>query len=92
MKVLNLIREFEMQKMKETENIKYYADKLLSITNKVRLLGKEFSDNRIVQKILVTIPKKYEYKISLLEESKDLTNISLRELVNVLQAQSRKDQ
>ena len=57
--------------MKETENIKDYADKLLSIINKVRLLGKEFSDDRIVQKILVIMPKKYEFKISSLKESKD---------------------
>ena len=90
MQVLNLIREFEMQKMKETENIKDYADKLLSIINKVRLLGKEFSDDRIVQKILVTMPEKYESKISSLEESKDLTNISLGELVNALQAQEQR--
>jgi hypothetical protein len=86
MQVLNLIREFEMQKMKETENIKDYADRLLSIINKVRLLGKELSDDRIVQKILVTMPEKYESKISSLE-SKDVTNISLREFVNALRAQ-----
>jgi len=42
MQALNLIREFKMQKMKEIENIKDYTDKLLSIINKVRLLGKEF--------------------------------------------------
>ena len=36
------------------------------------------------------MPKKYESKISSLEESKDLTNISLRELVNVLQAQEHR--
>ncbi|KAF2325353.1 hypothetical protein GH714_027021 [Hevea brasiliensis] len=34
MQVLNLVREFEMQKMKESETIKEYADKLLSIVNK----------------------------------------------------------
>jgi hypothetical protein len=90
MQVLNLIREFEMQKMKETENIKDYADRLLSIINKVRLLGKEFSDDRIVQKILVTMPEKYESKISSLEESKDLTSISLGELTNALQAQEQR--
>jgi hypothetical protein len=45
MQALNLIREFEMQKMKETENIKDYADKLLSIINKVRLLKNEFSND-----------------------------------------------
>jgi hypothetical protein len=79
-----------MQKMKETENIKDYADKLLSIINKVRLLGKEFSDDRIVQKILVIMPKKYEFKISSLKESKDLTNISLGELLHALRAQEQR--
>ena len=87
MKALNLAREFEMQSMKETETIKSYADKLLSIANKVCLLGKDFPDERIVQKILVTVPEKYESKISTLKESKDLSNITLGELVNALQAQ-----
>ena len=45
MQALNLIRQFEMQKMKEIENIKDYADKLLSMINKVRLLRNEFSDD-----------------------------------------------
>jgi len=56
--------------MKEIENIKDYADKLLSMINKVRLLRNKFSDDWIVQKILVTMPEKYEYKISSLEEKK----------------------
>ena len=49
MQVLNLIREFEMQMMKESETIMDYSDRLLSIVNKVRLLGTDFSDSRIVQ-------------------------------------------
>jgi len=90
MQVLNLGREFEMQSMKETETIKGYTDRLLSIANKVRLLGKDFLDERIVQKILVTVPKKYESKISALEESKDLSTITLGELINALQAQEQR--
>jgi len=78
------------KRWRRQKNIKDYANKLLSIINKVRLLGKEFSNDKIVQKILVTMPKKYESKISSLEESKDLTNISLRELVNALQAQEHR--
>lgn len=50
MKVLNLVREFELQKMKESETIKEYSDRLLSIANKVRLFGTEFPDSRIVEK------------------------------------------
>jgi hypothetical protein len=38
MQVLNLIREFEMQRMKESETIKDYSDRLLDIVNKVRFL------------------------------------------------------
>ena len=48
MQVLNLIREFEMQMMKESETIMDYSDRLLSIVNKVRLLGTDFSDSRKV--------------------------------------------
>lgn len=51
-----------------------------------KILGKDFPDDQIVQKILVTLPEKHESKISSLEESKDLSNISLVELVNALQA------
>ena len=84
MQVLNLVREFEMQKMKESEKIKEYADRLLGIVNKVRLLGSEFSDSRIIQKILVTIPERFESTISSLENAKDLSKISLAELLNAL--------
>ncbi|XP_052203198.1 uncharacterized protein LOC127808672 [Diospyros lotus] len=56
MQMLNLIREFEMQRMKDSETVKEYFDKLLCIANKVRILGGEFLDSRIVQKILVTLP------------------------------------
>ena len=69
MQAMNLIRQFEMQKMKESETIKEYANKLLSIANKVRLLGSEFSDSRIVQKILVTAPEKFEASIASLENT-----------------------
>ena len=73
-----------MSKMKESQTIKDYAKQLFSMANKMRLYGKEFSNERIVQKILVTLPKKYEATISSLENSKDLSSISLVELVNAL--------
>lgn len=36
MQVLNLVREFKIQRMKESETIKNYVDKLFCIANKVR--------------------------------------------------------
>ena len=89
MKVLNLIRDFELQKMKELETIKEYSKRLLSIANRVRLLGSEFKDSRIVEKILVTIPERLEATITTLENTKDLSKITLAELLNSLQAQEQ---
>ena len=86
MQVMNLIQEFEMSIMKESQTMKDYAEQLLNIVNKMRLYGKEFSNERIVQKILVTLPEKYKATISSLENSKNLSSISLAELVNVFQA------
>lgn len=45
MHVLNLIRDFELQKMRESKNIKEYSNKLVKIENKVRLLGSKVKDS-----------------------------------------------
>jgi len=90
MQSLNLIREFELQRMKESDTIKEYSDRLLGIVNRVRLLGKSFTNSRIVEKILVTVPKKYEASITILENTKDLSNITLAKRLNALQVQEQR--
>ena len=87
MQVLNLMREFELQRMKESEIVKDYTDKLLGIVNKIRLLGGDFADSRIVEIFLVTVPERYEASIVSLENTKDLSKITLAEVVHALQAQ-----
>ncbi|XP_040869639.1 uncharacterized protein [Glycine max] len=64
MQVLDLRREFELQRMEESETIKEYSNKLLGIANKIKLLGSDFADSRIVDKILVTVPERYEASIA----------------------------
>jgi len=86
MQVLNLVRDFELQKMKKTESIKEYSDRLLNIASRVRLLGSSLPESRIVQKILVTIPEKFEATITSLENTKDMSKITLSEMLNALQA------
>ncbi|WVY89496.1 hypothetical protein V8G54_035010 [Vigna mungo] len=49
MQVLILRREFEMQRMNESETIKEYSNTLLGIANKIKLLGSDFADSRIVR-------------------------------------------
>jgi len=44
-KVMNLIRRFELQRIKESKTIKEYSNKLFDITKKIKLLVKEFTDS-----------------------------------------------
>ena len=76
--------------MNESETIKEYSDKLLSIANRVRLLGTIFAYSRIVEKMLVTVPERYEAPINALENTKDLSKITLAELLHALQAQDQR--
>ncbi|XP_049399763.1 uncharacterized protein LOC125863810 [Solanum stenotomum] len=90
LQVLNLIRDFELQKIKESKTIKEYSDRLMIIANRVRLLGSEFKYSCIVEKILVTVPERFEATITTLENTKDLSKITLAKLLNSLQAQEQR--
>ncbi|GAV72256.1 DUF4219 domain-containing protein/UBN2 domain-containing protein [Cephalotus follicularis] len=76
MKGLNLITEFERLQMQESETIKEYSDKLINITNQARVLGTDLFDNRLVQKIFVSLPERFEATIAFLENTKDLSRSS----------------
>ncbi|XP_017622188.1 uncharacterized protein LOC108466376 [Gossypium arboreum] len=60
--LLNLRRDFEILKMKEEETVKQYSDRIMAVVNSIRLLGEQFSEARIVEKVLLTLPKRYESK------------------------------
>ncbi|KAL3726055.1 hypothetical protein ACJRO7_031011 [Eucalyptus globulus] len=90
MKVLNLLREFERQQMKDSESVKEYFDRLVGIAEKIRVLGTDLKDERLVRKILVSLPEKFEATIASLENTRDLYDIKLAELLNALQAQEHR--
>ncbi|XP_031378549.1 uncharacterized protein LOC116193951 [Punica granatum] len=90
MKVLNLLREFERQQMDDAETVKEYAKRLIEIVDKIRVLGTDIKDDRIVQKILISLPEKFEATIASLENTKDLSEIKLAELLSALQAQEQR--
>ena len=48
------------------------------------MLGTSFTDSRVVEKIMVMVPEKYEASITTLENTKDLSKITLAELLNAL--------
>ncbi|KAG6510506.1 hypothetical protein ZIOFF_028530 [Zingiber officinale] len=89
-KALNLMREFERQQMKENEAVKDFSDRLINLANRIKVLGTYMKDDRIVQKILVSLPERFEAKIASLDNTKDLSDIRLAELLSALEAQEQR--
>ena len=72
--------QFEQLKMKEDENIVTYYLWVDEIVNAILGLGEEIKEYAIVQKVLRSLPMRFDPKISSLEEREDLESISMDEL------------
>ncbi|XP_017239901.1 uncharacterized protein LOC108212690 [Daucus carota subsp. sativus] len=92
MQILNLKRELEIMGMKSNEGVEEYGSRLISIVNQIKLLGGEFSSQRVVDKLLVTLPEWYETKISSHKDIKDLSKLTVSELINSLLPSTKGDQ
>ena len=42
------------------ESVKNYSDRLMDVVNRMRLLGKVIEDRKVVEKIMVSLPQKFE--------------------------------
>ncbi|XP_016706995.1 uncharacterized protein [Gossypium hirsutum] len=48
--------------MKEEKIVKQYSDGIMAVVNSIRLFGEQFSEARIVEKVISTLPERYEAK------------------------------
>jgi hypothetical protein len=52
--------------MKEEEKIAEYLQRVDRIVNSIRALGEELKDKIIVKKVLISLPMRYDAKVSTL--------------------------
>jgi hypothetical protein len=72
--------QFEQLKMKEYEDIVAYFLQVDETVNAIIGLGEEIEESIIVQKILRSLPMRFNPKISTLEERSNMDSISMDEL------------
>ncbi|CAN6695702.1 unnamed protein product [Malus baccata var. baccata] len=83
-KLKSLRRDFEYIRMKDDELLDDYLSRLSEIINQMKSYGEILSDERIVQKYLISLPRKYDNIVSIIEETKDLSTLSVEELIGSL--------
>ncbi|KAL4341003.1 hypothetical protein GQ457_08G035090 [Hibiscus cannabinus] len=89
-KLLTLKREFSMLQMKDDELIKDFSNRLMDVVNQIRLYGENLPDAKVVEKVMISVPQRFEAKISAIEESCDMTSLTIADLVSKLEAQEQR--
>jgi hypothetical protein len=84
-KLQKLISKFEEIKMLEEETFKEFYTKISDLRNLMVSLGKQISNVKLIQKILRYLPEHFRIKVTTIEESKDMEEMKIEELVGSLQ-------
>ena len=85
-KLQSLWREFDNLQMKESESIQDFFSKVSTIINQIRSYGDTLDDKKVVHKILRSLPAKFEHVVAAIEISKDLSKLTVDELMGALEA------
>jgi hypothetical protein len=79
-------RRFEQLRMNEDENISKFFLRVDEMVNAMRGLGETIDDSLLVQKILRSLPERFNPKVSAIEEMSELKTLSLDQLLGTLTA------
>ena len=80
-----LTTRFEELKMSEDESFNSFYGKLNEMIIGKLNLGEKTEDSKVVRKILRSLPESFRAKVIAIEESKDLDEIKVQELIGSLQ-------
>ena len=83
-KISMLVHDYELFKVNENETINDMFSRFTNITNELKRLGKIYSSKDLVTKILRSLPRRWESKVTAIQEAKDLNILSLDDLLGSL--------
>jgi len=85
-KIQLLTNKLEILKMKEDETIRDYYINVLDIANSFDSLGEKLSNEKLIKKILRSLPKRFDLKVTAIEEAQGTAIMKVEELIESLQS------
>jgi hypothetical protein len=70
--------------MKEDESIHDFHLSILDIANSFESLGEKMPDEKLPRKILRSLPKRFDMKVTTIEEAQDIATLKVEELIGSL--------
>ncbi|CAM8966303.1 unnamed protein product [Rhodiola kirilowii] len=83
-KIQMLTSRFEELKMQEDESIKDFNARVCHLVNEASTLGEALPEEKVVQKILRSLPKRFVMKVTAIEEANNVKTMSWKELIGNL--------
>jgi hypothetical protein len=83
-KLQTLRRNFETMSMKDTETVDQFMTSVKHLVHQIRSQGEDIPDQKIVEKVLRSLPEKFNMVVVAIEESKDLTTFTIDQLLGSL--------
>jgi hypothetical protein len=80
-----LTTKFENLQMKEDESVHEFHMNVLDFANQFDALGEKLSEEKLIRKILRSLPKKFDMKVTTIEETQDISSMKVDELLGSLQ-------
>jgi hypothetical protein len=89
-KLQSLRRQYELLDMEQRETVSDYFSRLVTLTNQMKNCGYALTNQTIIEKILRTLPSKFDHIVVTIEETKDLSELKVEDLQGTLEAHEMK--
>ncbi|CAN6694655.1 unnamed protein product [Malus baccata var. baccata] len=90
----DFIRDKQVRSMKlqsEHEAFSVYIVRLLDLITQMKSYGEDIGNQRIVQKLLISLPKSYDSIVAVIENTRDLEIVDVQDVVATLKGHFAKD-
>ena len=79
-----LVHSYELFKMDANETITEMFTRFTGIINKQNALGRTYANSDLVRKLLRSLVRTWEAMVTVIQEAKDLSKLSLEKLIGSL--------